>query len=192
MTKTKAIALFVALAGTAFYFYNIFSGTDNWEAHNKAGLEAFGKGFYSAAEKEFVEALKKAERFPLDDPRLHWNLNQLAGIYQVQSKFTEAEPLIRRVLEIDKRKLGPEHPNVAASFNNLAGNYRLRGKYEEAETEIKRALAILEKTFGPEDPGVDNVKAHYAYILRAMGRNAEAEKLEAGFKTKTEKQTAEN
>ncbi len=192
MTKTKAIALLVAVAGTAFYFYNVFSRTDNWETRNNSGLEAYQKGLYSEAEKEFVAALKAAEKFSADGSRLHMSLDQLVQIYQIQSKYIEAEPLIRRVLAIDEKKLGPEHPNVAASLNNLAGNYRLRGKYQEAEPFIKRALAILEKAWGPEDPDVGMVRAHYANILRAMGRNAEAEKLEAGLKITAEKQTAKN
>lgn len=37
-----------------------------------------------------------------------------------QGKYTEAEPLYERVIEIWKRHYGPEHPDVATALNNKA------------------------------------------------------------------------
>jgi hypothetical protein len=37
-----------------------------------------------------------------------------------QGKYAEAKPLFERSLEIRKKALGEDHPDVAASLNNLA------------------------------------------------------------------------
>src|SRR5258705_11468358 len=34
--------------------------------------------------------------------------------------FAEAEGLLRRALEMDEQRFGPDHPNVATDLNNLA------------------------------------------------------------------------
>jgi hypothetical protein len=37
----------------------------------------------------------------------------LAGLLRATIRLAEAEPLYRRALGIDKKKVGPEHPTVA-------------------------------------------------------------------------------
>ena len=41
-----------------------------------------------------------------------------------QGRHAEAEPFARKVLELSKKALGPEHPDVGVSLNNLAGLYK--------------------------------------------------------------------
>ena len=38
-----------------------------------------------------------------------------------QGRYSDAEPLYQRSLEIRKKSLGEDHPDVAGSLNNLAG-----------------------------------------------------------------------
>ena len=66
-------------------------------------------------------------------PRRRHRLNNLAGLYQAQGRYAEAEPLYRRSLAIREKALGPEHPDVGAALNNLAVLYRAQGRYAEAE-----------------------------------------------------------
>lgn len=49
----------------------------------------------------------------------------------------------------------------------------------EAEPLYQRALAIREKALGPEQPDVADVLENYASLMRKIGNDAEAEKLEA-------------
>ncbi|MCG9885365.1 MAG: tetratricopeptide repeat protein, partial [Cyanobacteria bacterium] len=60
------------------------------------------------------------------------SLNNLAGLYESQGRYGEAEPLYRRSLEIYEQVLGADHPNTAASLNNLAALYQSQGRYGEA------------------------------------------------------------
>ena len=78
-----------------------------WESNNAAGVKAFQQGRYADAEKLFLAALEEAEGFGPDDPRLATSLNNLAGLYDNQGKYAEAEPLYKRSLAIDEKALGP-------------------------------------------------------------------------------------
>ena len=183
MTKARAIALFVAVVGSLLYLKPIlFSPTKDWESYNKAGLAAYGKKDYAEAEKQLAAALRKAEKFPNDDPNLTLSLNNLAEIYRAQGKHAEAELYIKRSLAIAEKIYGPENPNVASHLNNLAGNYRDRVMYAEAEPLSKRALDIWEKAFWGDHPLVIFALKSYADLLRRMGRDAEAESYEARIK----------
>ncbi len=48
------------------------------------------------------------------------DLNNLALLLQETNRLQEAEPLMRRALEIDEHAYGPDHPDVAIDLNNLA------------------------------------------------------------------------
>ena len=183
MTKTRAFALFVAVVGTLLYLKTVFyPPTRNWEEYNKAGLTASGREDYAEAEIQLAAALKEAEKFSLDYPRLTLSLNNLAEIYRTQAKYAEAEPYIKRSVEIAENIYGREHPIVAAYLNNLAENYRVRAMYAEAEPLSKRALDIWEKALGREDPLVLSAMKNHADLLRKLGRDAEAESYETRLK----------
>ena len=148
-----------------------------WEKLNAVGMKALQEGRYAEAEQHWTAALKEAEKFGGQDPRLATSLNNLAELYRVQGQYAEAEPLYRRALAIWEKALGPEHPDVAAGLNNLAELYRAQGQYAEAEPLFQRALAIWEKAHGPEHPDVAQSRNNLAALYGAQGRYAEAEPL---------------
>lgn len=100
----------------------------------------------------------------------------MSEIYRIQSKFSEAEQVLKQLLESYKIKFGPTHINVALTLNNLAANSRTQGKFEEAEILLKQAWEILEDSLGAEHSIVGNLLEHYAHLLRQMNRSTEAEK----------------
>lgn len=178
MTRTKFVALIVAVVGSLLYVHSYLNPPETWQSHNKKGVKAFQASHFAEAEKHFIQALELAETPPFNNDRLHFSLYQLAEIYRIQSKFAEAELILKRTLEVDEELLGPEHPNVALGLNNLASNYRIRGRYEEAEALLKKALKVLEDSMGKEHALVGNILEHYAHLLHKMDRAEEAEKLE--------------
>ena len=123
----------------------LFALFPSWEMHNTAGREAYQQGRYGEAEEYFSAALKEAENFGPEDPRLALSLSHLAIVYHSQGKSAEAEPLHKRALAIMEKAFAPEHPNVATSLNNLGEVYVEQDKYAEAEQLFKRSLAIREK-----------------------------------------------
>ncbi|MCH8963264.1 MAG: tetratricopeptide repeat protein, partial [Bacteroidetes bacterium] len=54
-----------------------------------------------------------------DHPSLAITLNNLAGLYESQGKYDQAEPLYQRALAIMERALGLDHPNTRTVRDNL-------------------------------------------------------------------------
>jgi tetratricopeptide (TPR) repeat protein len=64
----------------------------------------------------------------------------LAGVYDSQGRYGEAEPLYREALQTSREVLGNRHPQTLTILNNLAGVYDSQGRYSEAEPLYQEAL----------------------------------------------------
>ena len=62
--------------------------------------------------------------------------NNLAGVYDEQGKYREAEELYKKSLGIIEKALSEEHPRAAVSYNNLAEVYWHQEKYEKRQLII--------------------------------------------------------
>ena len=154
------------------------SAQDNlWETCIKAGMQSYRQGKYAEAEVQFLAALKEAENFDPEDPRLDRSLNFLVELYLAQGMDAEVEPHLKRSLEIKEKILGPEHADVAAGLNQLAELYRAQDKFAEAEPLYRRALGIIVINLGPEHLMVAISLDNYAALLRELNREEEAEKM---------------
>jgi tetratricopeptide (TPR) repeat protein len=105
------------------------------------------------------------------------SLNSLGLLYDYQGKYSKAEPLYLRSLEILERELGAEHPDVATSLNNLAEIYNSQGQFSEAEPLYLRSLEIRERELGAEHPDVATSLNNLAEIYRVQGKYSEAKSL---------------
>ncbi len=72
---------------------------------------------------------------------------QVYQLYQ-QGKYNEAIAIAERVLEMMKKLLGDEHPDVATSLNNLAQLYYYQGRYSEAEPPLHTSTGDVSETAG--------------------------------------------
>jgi tetratricopeptide (TPR) repeat protein len=88
----------------------------------------------------------------------------LAGLYDSQGKYKEAEPLYQQALALSQKLLGDDHPHVAQSLNNLAGLYYSQGKYKEAEPLYQQALNILEQRLGVDHPNTITVRDNFELL----------------------------
>jgi tetratricopeptide (TPR) repeat protein len=186
MTKTKAIALFVLVVGSLLYLKTVlYPPPHPWEEAHQAGLAAYRGKNYLEAEKHFKTALMEAEKLSTDDWYLTQTLSNLAEVYRFQSKYSQAEPYLKRLVEISEENFGPDHPNVAAHLNNLAGNYRAQGMLVEAAPLYKRSLDIWEKSLGSDNQLVLFALQNYTDILHEMGRDAEIQSYQSRLKAAT-------
>ena len=96
-------------------------------------------------------------------------LNDLGELYRVQRRFAEAEPFYERALAIDRKALGPEHPNVARDLNYVGAIQRLKGNNEGAEIVFRMALSTWEKALGPDHPEVANCLDSLGQVLKDQG-----------------------
>jgi tetratricopeptide (TPR) repeat protein len=148
-----------------------------WDSYIDEGSKAYSEQDFPEAEKQYVAALKEAEKFGAEDSRLITSLDSLASLYEAQGKWVEAEPLYQRTLAIQENLLGLDHPDVADNLNNLAIVYKAQGKYSEAESLYKRALAIREKANGPDHPDIADGLENLAMVYKTEGKYREAEAL---------------
>ncbi|MEY2914707.1 MAG: hypothetical protein RLZZ184_4016, partial [Cyanobacteriota bacterium] len=77
-----------------------------------------------------------------EDIEFALSLSGLALLYYSQGRYNDAEPLYLQSLDIYKRQLGNDHPDVASSLNNLALLYESQGRYNDAEPLYLQSLDI--------------------------------------------------
>ncbi len=104
-------------------------------------------------------------------------LDRLARVYELQGRYSEAEPLYVEALEIYRTELGERHPSTASSLNNLALLYRSQGRYSEAEPLYVEALEIYRTELGERHPSTASSLNNLALLYRSQGRYSEAEPL---------------
>ena len=103
--------------------------------------------------------------------------NDLAALLLNTNRLGEAEPLMRRALEINESAFGNQHPTVAICLNNLAALLLNTNRLGDAEPLMWRALEINEAAFGNQHPTVAISLNNLATLLQATNRREEAEPL---------------
>lgn len=122
---------------------------DPWTESTKAARAAFNSGNFDQGEKLNVQALKIAETFGEDDPRLTASLRGLAQcIVDRPDRSNEALPLLLREQKI-MRSLGEDFPGRIDGMVLLGRAYYRSHKPEEAVKCYKGALALC----GPVSSG---------------------------------------
>jgi tetratricopeptide (TPR) repeat protein len=86
----------------------------------------------------------------------------------------DAVPLLERALAIDRRALGPRHPQTASTEANLAGRLAMTGRFDEAIRAATDALSVFQETLGPDHPRCAIVANIAADCLAAKGDRAAA------------------
>ncbi len=102
---------------------------------------------------------------------------ELATLLNAKALHIEAEPLMRRALEIYENFYGPQHPNVATCLSNLARLLQDTNRFIEAEPLMRRSLQIKEKSFGSNHPEVATGLNNLATLLKDTNRLSDAEPL---------------
>jgi CHAT domain-containing protein/tetratricopeptide (TPR) repeat protein len=103
-------------------------------------------------------------------------LREALALYQ-DHRYSEAEPLFQRALEIVETAPGANDLLIANISIYLAECYWEQGNYAEAEQLDRRVLAIRERVLGPDHPDVATSLNNLAGVYRKEGRNADAEPL---------------
>jgi hypothetical protein len=85
------------------------------------------------------------------DERLEAEYN-LASSLTHQGKYKEAEPMLRKLREVQMRVHGAEYQNTLSVANNLAGCLSKQGKHADAERIERKALGVRRRVHGTEHP----------------------------------------
>jgi tetratricopeptide (TPR) repeat protein len=142
--------------------------------HN-LGLLYKDEGNYVDAEKTFNESLNLSQTIPDKQQRtyeLGVTMGELGAVYVSEKRYSAAEPILKKSLEL-RKSVVPEHPMVAANLNNLGTLYRYEKRYPEAKKFYHDALTMLTKG-GAETPSMAHVLNNLGELYKAEGKDAEA------------------
>ncbi len=153
-----------------------------WKQFIDEAFEAYSSGRVPEAEVQFKAALEEAEKFGEDDLRLALTLNNLAAMYHEQGKFTMAEPLYIRSLDIKTRVLGDCHSDVALNHHNLAVLYSARRMYPVAEKHYKITLEMKEKLYGSHHQELLSTLGYFAQLMKVQNRLVDRQLIESRIK----------
>ena len=131
---------------------------------------------------EAVETLRSALRYTAEnygEESVVWAVGakSLASVLQRSGDHEDARSLLERVLAIDEKRFGSEHPDLVGSLYDLAWLLQDMHDYAAALPFLERALAIREEQFGPEHPSRAADLNNLAGLLRKMGDYAAARPL---------------
>jgi len=99
-------------------------------------------------------------------------LDLLGQVYDDQTKYAEAEPLLRRALTIRQKTLNPDDSELEATFTHLAEHYRRMGRAADAEPFAKQAAAIREQGLVHLKEYVDKENGFCLRVPNAWANNA--------------------
>ena len=93
-------------------------------------------------------------------------------------RWNEAETIYTRLLEIEKTKLGADHPNTLTSISHLASTYRNQGRWDQAEELQVQVMEILKRKLGEGHLDTLTSISNLALIYWNQGRWDQAKKLQ--------------
>jgi tetratricopeptide (TPR) repeat protein len=104
-----------------------------------------------------------------------WVLNEMACYVQLaRAAYSEAEAMLRQVLDMDRKALPAQHPDIAISLSNLVAALTAQGKFAEAQPLADEAMEIRLKTLSPSHPKVAKSLTDLAFRLHNKGNLPEA------------------
>jgi tetratricopeptide (TPR) repeat protein len=115
------------------------------------------------------EPLEKSESSYLID-----RLRDLARVYRDLKRYSEAERLYLRYLELEK---GKEIRSLYLSYEDVAQFYRERQNYPKAEEYYSLALSAMKARFSENDPNIALMMRRAAEIYAEEKKYTQAEKI---------------
>jgi tetratricopeptide (TPR) repeat protein len=89
-----------------------------------------------------------------------------------------AGALLAQALEVRRRVLPPNHPDLATSFGALAQYHRQRGDLERSRELYRQAFAVFQNARERQHPKAIRLMSDYASLLENMNAHAEAEAIQ--------------
>ncbi len=127
-----------------------------------------------AAEKQQNESEMVVGRAPAEQAGPMFGT--MVAVRGAQKRYDEAEPLYKKVIDIDEQSLGPDHPGLAADLNNLALLYLAQKKFADAAPLLQRSINIYAKSYGPDNLAVVTSRINLATCFVNQGQYQEADK----------------
>ncbi len=168
MKQRIIIGLMVASILSSFALQNASASQAIFNDLSNQGIEYYKKGKFKDAERLFLEAIEEAGKSTGKDDNLYVGLTNLAGLYKMQTKFANAEPIYKRAMLIQERDFGPDNIEVAIATDNYADLLMRREKYKEAEEYYRKSLSIRQKKLPAGDSEIGKSMVNLAEALEEL------------------------
>ena len=104
-------------------------------------------------------------------------MGNLAELLAEKGEHREAELLFREILQVERERLGPRHPDTLGSMQRLAGVLQDEGRVNEAERLAREALRLKREVLGSRHPDTLSSMEQLAIIWQLQGRYSESDVL---------------
>lgn len=123
---------------------------------------------------EAERACRRAIRILEEDVELRLILAHvlcnLASLHlEYGDRYSQAESVMRRAVELAAGTLGPDDPDLGAMLGNLASAHMKQRHDSQARALFSRALAILEKSPASHQPNTASVLSNLAVLTFTEG-----------------------
>jgi tetratricopeptide (TPR) repeat protein len=120
--------------------------------YSKLAQQYLEQGRCQEAEKLFILALDLAKKSTATQnaAEIERNLEELAWFYCNRNKFVEAEPIVKRLVEIRARHRHAEDSLLVRAIDQLANIYEHTDKAAQAESIYKFLIHLQEEALGTE------------------------------------------
>ena len=153
------------------------------ERLNDLASAHFRLGHYDAALAQLIEALAIRRRLDAKaghaagSPRTATLLNNLGLMHYLSGKPADAEPLFKEALELRRRILPPDHPDIAQTLTNLGLLYKDQQRTTEAADMLEAALTIRRRALRPDHIKIAQAQHNLAMVRQQAGDFAQAQSL---------------
>jgi tetratricopeptide (TPR) repeat protein len=100
--------------------------------------------------------------------------HQIALAKDDQGEYEEAITFYDKVLEIDKKRLPPNHLSFASTYNNIGMVYQNMGDYPKALSYYEKALEIRKQSLPPNHPDLAMSYNNIGAVYKNMGDYSKA------------------
>ena len=146
--------------------------------HNNLGAGFYYGGRYAQARQHFEQAIDLLiARFGDDHPRVLFSQTNLAWLLIELARFEQAEQLLVRLVESQRKVLGADHPHRAANLHALGSVHWRQGRADQAIAWWQRSLVAKTAAYGEKHPDVASTQNALALAAVSKGEIEQAETL---------------
>lgn len=148
-----------------------------WLAKVNAAMAEAKYENYALAVTTSLEALKLAEQIGPNNEYVATSLMLYGAVLTRQGKYSDAEPLLKRAIELVEKIYGPNNKNTATALQVLGQLKFQTCDYSQSASLFQRALSIRENQIGGNSPLLLALTRSLAEAYLVQKKYAESEVL---------------
>ncbi len=141
-----------------------------WQKEIVAQSKQANEGQNNEEQKVLLRGFKQ----PLTESTLSPAFNTMSEVLHNQCPYKQGEDNYQRMIAVDIKTLGGDHPAVADDLTGLSLLYISQHKYAQAKPLLARAFAIYEAVYGDDNLLVTRTRDYLADVCNSLGQTQQA------------------